>query len=241
LQAVFVVLYSEQHSLQASGFPGKQRAAVLRTAGRKTFRTYFQKGGICLNYDAIFQKAHEVCDTRARSGQMTGPDESVCILFSRGGRLYYGVSRKEYINGIPKDIHAEHEAMMYMKQGHEYGIQALLLMTTGTRMLMAPCSQCIREIIAMSQENLRCEILLPDRAVLITQLPNFDRRFTVSQQSVQFGGGQQSVQFNAASENSGSEALLSRVNDLLSVADDNDEDEEEEKKKRGFGGFFRRK
>lgn len=193
-----------------------------------------------MNYDAIFQKAHEVCDTRARSGQIAGPDETVCILFSRGGRIYYGVSRKDYTNGIPLDIHAEHDALMYMKQGQECSIQVLLLMTTATRMLMAPCPNCMREIIAMSQENLNCEILLPDRAVLITQLPGFDRRFTVAQQSIQFGGNQQSVQFNAASENSGSEALLSRVNNLLTAADDTEE-EEEQPKKRGFGAFFKRK
>lgn len=155
-----------------------------------------------MTFDAIYNIALEVANARAQSGEYIAPDETVCVIFSRTGRVYNGVSRVETVNGAPMGVHAEIEAMRNMQTyGNETAVDSMVLIDTMNRSPMLPCNGCLGYIASMSPENAMAGVVMPDRTIPLSEIMGTAGGFAPN---VPFGGGMpgaapmQSVQFGAA-------------------------------------------
>lgn len=183
-----------------------------------------------MNYDAVFQKAHALAAQRAAAGDPPSDDATVCVISSQSGTLYFGLSRYENVNGLVHNVHAEAEAIRSMQGGNEAIIEALLLLSVSTGTPILPCEHCLKSVLALHSANIATEILMPDRAVPITELvedaEKFVRRDKPMAAEAPVGGG----------------VLMNHVNSLLNMDEEEEEPEEEEEESKGFfGGLFKRK
>lgn len=189
-----------------------------------------------MNYDAIFQKAHDIANQRTQFGQYIDPDDTVCVLCTRNGRIYTGSNRRENVNGQVLNVHAEAEAIRCMQADGESAIAALLLISVLNRTPLLPCEHCMRWIMSLNVNNRDCEIMMHDRAVPLFELIGKE---TLEKMQTSFSNSIPAEQTGASN---GSDLIMGRINDLLSGTEDDDEDDEEQpKEKRRFGGLFRKK
>ncbi len=124
-----------------------------------------------MTFEAIYNIALEVANARSQSGEVIAPDETICVIFSRTGRVYNGVSRKEMMNGAPVSVHAEIEAMRNMQTyGNETAVDSMVLIDTVNRSPMLPCSGCLNYIVSMNPENSMGCIVMPDRMIPLSEM-----------------------------------------------------------------------
>ena len=196
-----------------------------------------------MTFEAIYNSAVDVMNKLAACGERFGPDKTVCMISTRTGRVFYGVSRIETMNGMPIEVHAEIVAFREMQAMGETAIDTLVLLDSVSRSPMLPCSNCIGYLISANPENAGAVVALPDRMIRLSDI------------GVNMGGmppvgnvpptpapppqGMTAPKKVAAS----GDLLKDRVSNLMSVVDDDDDDEdfEEEtdapKKKKLFGLF----
>ncbi len=181
------------------------------------------------------------------------PDDTVCVIASVSGKLYTALNRRENINGTVRNIHAEAEAIRSMQAASETMIRTILLISCANGMPLLPCDNCMRSIVALNPDNIRCEIMMMDRAVSMSEfrdriLPR--QNMQMSQMSQPYAQAKPTVTSVSAVSMQVPEAsndanlLKSRVNSLLSAATDDDDEEETKHKpeKKGFfGGLFGKK
>ena len=173
-----------------------------------------------MTFEAIYNIALEVANARAQSGEYIAPDETICVIFSRTGRVYNGVSRMEMMNGAPMSVHAEIDAMRNMQTyGNEVAVDSMVLIDTINRSPMLPCGGCVSYIVSMSPENAMGCVVMPDRMIPLSEIMGMNGGFAPNAQfsgmpngmpsaapvqpgyvqSMQYGAAPvQSVQFNAA-------------------------------------------
>ena len=203
----------------------------------------------------IFQTGRELINQRIRSGEPLLPDDTVCVIAAASGRLYTGLNRRETVNGAVRNVHAEAEAMRSMQASSETAIRTVLLLSCANGSPLLPCDECMRNIIALHPDNIRCEIMMMDRAVPIAEFADRfhpKQNMQVSQPYAQAAPAATSVSVTSVSavsvqvpEASNDAGLLrSKVSSLLNSVDDDedaaDKTQKPEKKKR-FGGLFGKK
>lgn len=124
-----------------------------------------------MTFEAIYNIALEVANARAQSGEYITPDETICVICSRTGRVYNGVSRMEMMNGAPMSVHAEIEAMRNMQTyGNEVAVDSMVLIDTINRSPMLPCTGCVNYILSMSPENSMARVIMPDRVITLPEM-----------------------------------------------------------------------
>lgn len=194
-----------------------------------------------VNYDAIFQRAHEIANQRIRSGEPVLPDDTVCVLSTGSDKLFTGLNHREQAGGSIRNIHAEVEAIRNMQAAGESHIRTLLLISTANGMPMLPCDNCMMSIIALNPENNRCEIMMMDRAVPISEF--IDKLRPMGRPLATPGvNSVTSVSVQVRDATNDANLLKSRVNSLLdSIEDEADEDDAKPQKKKRFGGLFKKK
>ena len=209
-----------------------------------------------MTFESIYNTAVDVINGMAMNGFQFTPDMTVCVIFSRTGRVYSGVSSiGAYMNGMPISVHAEINAMNNMTALGEYTVDTLILIDAVNRAPMIPCGSCLSYIAGASPDNMNSMVAMPDRMV----------RFSEIQMYVQGGiPGAPSPYPNvpvaaaapvpakpptasvmAAGGSSKGDLLKGKINDLIAEAGDDDEDDDEEyleelskpKKKKFFGLF----
>ena len=159
-----------------------------------------------MTFEAIYNIALEVANARAQSGEYIAPDETICVIFSRTGRVYNGVSRMEMMNGAPMSVHAEIEAMRNMQTyGNEVAVDSMVLIDTINRSPMLPCGGCVSYIVSMSPDNAMSCVVMPDRMIPLSEIMGMNGGFAPN---TQFSGMPaaapvqpgyvQSMQFGAA-------------------------------------------
>ncbi len=121
-------------------------------------------------YETLFNIAQNVAQQQLHSGAYVGPDDTVCVVCSATKRIYTGVSRTEVQNVGQVNIHAEIDAMQNLQKSGESVVTGLLLIKTYSRSPILPCNGCIRFILSQNAENARCQIVLPDRMMPITEI-----------------------------------------------------------------------
>ncbi len=124
-----------------------------------------------MTFDAIYNIALEVANARAQSGERVAPGDTICVMISRTGRVYNGVSHTEMMNGKQVSVHAEIDAMLNMQTyGNEVSVDSMVLIDAMTRSPMLPCAGCLEHIISKSPENSAGCIVMPDRIIPIGEL-----------------------------------------------------------------------
>jgi hypothetical protein len=177
------------------------------------------------------------------------PNATVCVLVTKTGRVFNGVSHNE--------VHAEIEAVRNMQGFNETAVDSLILVDANTRMAMLPCAGCIQNILTLNPINNEATVCMPDRAVPFREIlaptpapvPVAMPAYSTIQQGAQVSATRSSV---VATDRSKSALLSGKVNNLLAAAKpevQSDEDielmneltENAQKKKGLFGGLFGRK
>ena len=200
-----------------------------------------------MNYDVLFQKAREVASSRMQSGAQVFPDDTVCVIYTQTGRIYVGLNRRDRVGGKIMQIHAEAEGIRNMQAGSEAIIRGLLLMSIADGTPLLPCDHCLRCILALNKENEKCEILMHDRAVAISQLSQFSElQGNLPKVSGSAGSEDAAHPAPAVPKASSADYLRDRVNSLLNAADEiapaePEEEEESFSVKKLFGGLFGKK
>jgi len=190
-----------------------------------------------MNYDAMFQRAFEIANQQYQLGQYYDQDDTICVLCTRSGMLYTGVNKKENVNGMIMNIHAEADAIRAMQSNGESAIAGVLLISSLNRTPLLPCEHCMRWILSLHPDNVCCEILMHDRAVPISE-------FSVSaasglQPAAPFPDRSPASVTLSESASNDSSLIMGRINDLL--GDEEEKTTEQPKEKKRFGGLFRRK
>ena len=213
-----------------------------------------------MTFEAIYNIALEVANARAQSGEYIAPDETICVICSRTGRVYNGVSHM--------GVHAEIEAMRNMQTyGNEVAIESMVLIATISRSPMLPCTGCINYIISMSPENSMGYVVMPDRMISLSEMlgtgtyapntpfsgmPNGMPAAAPVQSGYLSGQFVQSVQYSSAAPvsstpltsmtssqmegaSSKSDLLKNRVSSLMSAAENDDEEDAEFLEELGVG------
>ena len=205
-----------------------------------------------MQYETIFKSAFDTASARISSGQFVPPDETICVVCSKSGKLFTGISRQMNMGGSVTTIHAEIEAIQQMISAGESSVEALLLINTMSRVPMIPCNGCMAQIVSLDQGNTSAQIMLQDRVIPISEIGNFTGAnsplsaapvpsspygsVSVPQpaapmfaQSMNYGGT--SVNFmNAAPLNpspfaqQSSSLLKNKVDSLMEVVEDDDDD-----------------
>lgn len=131
-----------------------------------------RKGGLKnMTFEAIYNIALEVANARAKSGEFIAPDETICVVFSRTGRVYNGVSHVDNSSGSSVSVHAEVEAMNNMQTyGNETAVDSMVLIDTINRSPMLPCSGCLNYVLSVNRDNAMGCVIMPDRAIPIGDL-----------------------------------------------------------------------
>ncbi len=172
-----------------------------------------------MTFDAIYSSAMDVLN-KLSAYERFGPETTVCVLSTRSGRIFYGVSRVETVNGMPMEVHAEIIAFREMQAMGETAVETLILLSAVDRSPLIPCPNCAM-FIMQSGDNASTTVALPDRMIRLSEIAGTPAKKPV------------------ASKGS---LLKDKVGDLMSVMedeDDEDEDIEEEKpKKKKFFGLF---
>ena len=124
-----------------------------------------------MNTNDTINAAHTIAIRVLESNHFVSPDDTVCAIRTRSGRVFTGVSRPN-APGV-MGVHAEIEAVQSMLDAGESVIDELVLIATQTRMQMLPCNNCIGYILSLHPENANCVLLMPDRMIRITDVGMF--------------------------------------------------------------------
>ena len=123
-----------------------------------------------MTFEAIYDAAVNVVNQIAAGGEPLSPDKTVCVICSGTGRIYYGVSRVDMVNGAPVDIHAEIDAMRNMQDMGENKVDTLILIDSFNRIAMLPCANCVGFILSQNPENSMGNIAMPDRLIPLSEV-----------------------------------------------------------------------
>lgn len=198
-----------------------------------------------IDFNQIYNTATEVINSIAATRGVIEPNTTVCVIFSKTGRIYNGVSQKE--------IHAEIDAVRNMQTMGENAIDSLILVDAASKRAILPCMNCLSYILSLNPINSTAFISMPDRPVPFQEI--------LSQNPLGFGPAPQPRMFSGTSSIPHSSVVISgrsngdlmsgKINSLLAATgtDDSDEDKElleelansenEKKNKKGFfGGLF---
>ena len=196
-----------------------------------------------IEFNQIYNTATEVINSLAASRGFIEPNTTVCVIYSKTGRVYNGVSQN--------DVHAEVNAIRNMQGMGENGVDTIILVDAASRRAMLPCFNCLNYIISVNPVNSGAFIAMPDRPVPFQEI--------LSQNPLGFGPAPQPRMFGNSSVphssvvisgRSNGDLMNGKINSLLAAAqtDESDEDKElleelaNEKKKKGlFGGLFGKK
>ena len=120
-------------------------------------------------YETMFKAAQDLAMRKQSSGYVN-PDDTVCVICAASQRIYTGVNHTEMQNGMMVNVHAEIDAMQQLRAGGDTAAEYLLLIGAMTCQPILPCNGCIGFILSQGPENAKCQVVLPDRMLPITQI-----------------------------------------------------------------------
>ena len=118
-----------------------------------------------MNTNDTINAAHTVAIQLLESNTFISPEDTVCSVKSRSGRIFTGASHM--------NIHAEIEAIRNMQAAGEGIVDELVLISTQTRVQLLPCNNCVGYILSLHPENANCAVIMPDRAIRLADVGMF--------------------------------------------------------------------
>ena len=220
-----------------------------------------------MNTNDTINAAHTIAIQMLESNSFISPDDTVCAVRGRSGRIYTGYSRLNR-NAPAMSVHAEADAVQNLLNAGEYIVDELVLISTQTRIQLLPCNNCTSYIISLNPENANCMVLMPDRAIRLSDVGMFAQGAVTDPQVFQGGnpfppptGGfnpvgntqtlnirqlnafqspsvyQDEMAASASTEHATNDLLKNKVNSLLNL-DDEDDSEETSKPEKTKKGLF---
>lgn len=197
-----------------------------------------------IEFNQIYNTAIEVINSIAASRGFIEPNSTVCVVYSKTGRVYNGVSQN--------DIHAEVNAVRNMQSMGENAVDSIILVDVQSRRAMLPCFNCLNFIISINPINTTALIAMPDRPVPFQEI--------LSQNPLGFSPAPQPRMFNNSSVphssvvisgRSNGDLMNDKIKNLLASAEEEESEEDKElleelanekKNKKGlFSGLFGKK
>ena len=186
-----------------------------------------------MTFEAMYKQAIEVLSKLAEENKVRSPDETICVICSKSGKIYSGVSRSDPTGHIP----AERVALGSMVMSGETVIDTLVLINSMSRMAILPSKDSINYFFTVNAENVNGRAVKPNQEIPFSQLGDAVAAPAAG------GAPAPEPEKKAAPKN----LLLDRVNSLMEgVGDDDDDDDEfleeldkgkDKKKKKRFGLF----
>jgi len=124
-------------------------------------------------YEFMYNIVMDLINKRYETGEYVGPDDTVCAVFTRSGKIYTGMSHMEDIGGQSVPVHAEIDAVRNMQAYNETAIEAMILALAGSRGLIVPCNNCLGVIQALDSQNSQSWIIVSDRLIRMDEITNF--------------------------------------------------------------------
>lgn len=230
-------------------------------------------------YEFMYNIAMDLINKRYETGEYVGPDDTVCAVFTRSGKIYTGMSHTELFGGQTVSVHAEMDAVRNMQAYNETAIEAMILALVGSHGLIVPCNNCLGVIQSLDIQNSQSWIIVSDRLIRMDEITNFVNPQPAGNMNVSpaeagippvpppvnsplipdpsalrnkgslirdlDGDMPYSTErtYSTPTEKASGDYLKKRLNNLMSVTEDDDEDENQEDNKKGrklFGGLFGR-
>lgn len=118
-----------------------------------------------MNTNDTINAAHTVAIQMLESNSFISPEDTVCSVRTRSGRIFTGASHM--------NVHAEIEAIRNMQAAGEGIVDELVLISTQTRVQLLPCNNCVGYILSLHPENANCAVIMPDRAIRLADVGMF--------------------------------------------------------------------
>jgi cytidine deaminase len=223
-----------------------------------------------MNTNETINAAHTAAIQMLESNSFVSPDDTVCAVRGRSGRIYTGYSQLNR-NAPNMSVHAEADAVRNLLNAGEYIVDELVLISTQSRLQLLPCNNCTAYIISLNPENANCMVLMPDRAIRLSDVGMFAQRGVPDPQVFPGGnpfppptGGfnpigntmtmntrainafqsppvyQDDAAASASTEHATNDLLKNKVNNLLNLDAGEDEEESKPEKKKGLFGLFKK-
>ena len=175
-----------------------------------------------IDFNVIYNSAIEVINYFEANIGFTDPGTTVCVIYSKTGRIYNGISQK--------DTHAEIVAVRNMQGIGESAIDSIILVDVASKRAILPCLNCLSYIVSINPVNNGAFISMPDRPVPFQEI--------LSQNPLGYSPTPQPRMFSAASSVPHSSVVVSgrskgdlmneKINSLLASAKNNNSDEDKE-------------
>ena len=161
-----------------------------------------------------------------------GPRDTLCVICSRSGKYYHGLSKTENQNGTTQVIGAEKAALGMMVSEGETAVATLLLVDANTQKPLMPSKENVNYLFVINADNVNGKVLFPDKEVRLSEIGDTP-------------AAPPAAAAPEAPKKPKKNLLLDRVNSLMDGVDDDDEEDEEileeldksKKKKKRFGLF----
>lgn len=228
-------------------------------------------------YEFMYNIAMDLINARLESGEYITPEDTVCAVFTRSGKIYTGISRTENFGGQMVSVHAEIDAIRNMQAYNENAIEAIILALVAARTIILPCNNCISYILSLDSQNSQSWVVVTDRLIRLDEISRFitpqpDMNINVPPPPASHTnippvsdpiiGRPSDLRNNRESipeleenlpyktertyitptEKANGDYLKKRLNNLMSVTEDDEDDlsDETKKGKKLFGGLFGR-
>ncbi len=126
-----------------------------------------------MNMNETLSTAQSVAMQIIESNSFVSPEDTVCAVRARSGRIYTGLSRTNMTPTGPVMTHAEIEAVGNMQASGEFIVDEIVLISTQTGYQLLPCANCLGYIASLNPENANAAIIMPDRMIRISETGAF--------------------------------------------------------------------
>ncbi|MBR4627245.1 MAG: cytidine deaminase [Ruminococcus sp.] len=109
--------------------------------------------------------AYTVANQILESNPFVSPEDTVCSIRARSGRIFVGSSHM--------NIHAEIEAINSMQAAGEVIVDEFILIGVQSKVQFLPCNNCAGFIMSLHPENANCAVIMPDRAIRLADVGMF--------------------------------------------------------------------
>ena len=132
-------------------------------------------------------------NTAAQQAGRLGFNDTICVARTAGGRIVIGFSSSMMMNNMPMPVHAEVDLCNKLMADMDTAVAEMSLFNAANFQPVLPCNECIGRMIGMNNFNAGTILILPDRAVPLSQVGSLMQNPAMNP----FAGGQMNGGFSS--------------------------------------------
>lgn len=105
----------------------------------------------------------------AQQAGRLGFNDTICVARTASGRIVIGISSTTMMNNMPMAIHAEADLCNKLMADMDTAVAEMSLFSAANFQPVLPCNDCIGRLIGMNNVNAGTILILPDRAIPLSQ------------------------------------------------------------------------